>query len=518
METFGASSAAQQGESLGCQPLPGNRRLYRDRVIYAIYSLALAVSVSTWFIAVRAPLWLDETGSYWQISGGFSKILSRQLISFPAYSYILWFSTKIIGSSEIALRVPSILAMLGAVYLLYLAARELFDREISLIAAIIFCLHPIVIFASIDVRPYAFAVLTTNAAILILLRLRRNDSNGLAALFGLLAAWIVWFHFLFATILPALVLCFFIVKIGNRKALWRQFRVAFAVFLLAFLPVIPGLQSLFHTAGIHVFEADPRPLDIVLTLVPTLSFLFVAVCIYILVAATSTQRRKAASRNVIMQIQICLSLALIPLLILYGLSARTSIHTFVPRHRLDAVPGIALCWAMIFSVIRPRVSRLIACVVLVAISAFFSYSSPFSRQHFYTWKYALEVAEKNASADGAPVLICSDFPEADNATMPLDSAKKSPFFSPLSYYRLSVPVVPMPRALNDEAMRVGSRFLQEAATKHERFLAVAYKPSYATLDWLSQSATATHSVRKLGVFDDIEVLEFVPRTEAVASR
>jgi len=161
---------------------------------------------------------------------------------------------------------------------------------------------------------------------------------------------------------------------------------------------------------------------------------------------------------------------------------------------------------------------LIACVVLVAISAFFSYSSPFSRQHFYTWKYALEVAEQNASTDGASVLICSDFPEADNATMPLDSAKKSPFFSPLSYYRLSVPVVPMPRALNDEAMRVGSRFLQEAATKHERFLAVAYKPSYATLDWLAQSAAATHSVRKLGIFDDIEVLEFVPRTEAVASR
>jgi hypothetical protein len=102
--------------------------------------------------------------------------------------------------------------------------------------------------------------------------------------------------------------------------------------------------------------------------------------------------------------------------------------------------------------------------------------------------------------------------------MPLDTAKDSNYFTQLSYYRLSVPVVPLPLALNDEAMRVGSRFLQEAATKHERFLALAYLPSYRTLDWLAQSAAATHTVRKLGVFDGFEVLEFVPRTEAVASR
>jgi hypothetical protein len=98
--------------------------------------------------------------------------------------------------------------------------------------------------------------------------------------------------------------------------------------------------------------------------------------------------------------------------------------------------------------------------------------------------------------------------------MPLDSAKDSPFFAPLSYYKLSVPVVPLPNQLNGEAMRVGSRFLQEAAQKHERFLAIAYK-QYGTLEWLAQMAAATHSVRKLGVFDGVEVLEFVPRTGLV---
>ncbi len=77
-----------------------------------------------------------------------------------------------------------------------------------LIAAIVFCLHPIIIFAAIDVRPYAFAALAINATILALVHLRHNHSNWLAALFGLLAAGIVEFQLLFAAILPALAVCF----------------------------------------------------------------------------------------------------------------------------------------------------------------------------------------------------------------------------------------------------------------------------------------------------------------------
>src|ERR1035438_434947 len=117
----------------------------RYRVLYTVYALALATSVFAWFIAVRAPLRSDELGTYWQIKEGFSEIWARHFLtlSSPEHAYILWFSTKIFGRSEAALRIPSILAMLGAVYVLYLAARELFDRDVAIIAAVIFCLHPI---------------------------------------------------------------------------------------------------------------------------------------------------------------------------------------------------------------------------------------------------------------------------------------------------------------------------------------------------------------------------------------
>ena len=35
------------------------------------YPVALVASLSIWFLAIRAPLWLDETLAYWQVSGGF---------------------------------------------------------------------------------------------------------------------------------------------------------------------------------------------------------------------------------------------------------------------------------------------------------------------------------------------------------------------------------------------------------------------------------------------------------------
>jgi Dolichyl-phosphate-mannose-protein mannosyltransferase len=488
-----------------------------DRVGYPIYALALAVSISIWFIAIRAPLWLDETVSIYLIQGGFAGIMSRQVWpDAPTYSCLLWLWTKAMGMGEIALRISSLLPMLVAVYLLYRAARELFDRDIALIATIVFCLHPIIIFASIDIRPYAFAALAINASILALVHLRHNNSNWLAALFGLSAACIVQFQLLFAAILPALAVCFVVLKWRDRKTLWRQLGVALVVFAFAFLPVIPRLQYMVHTSGTHVFSPPPRLLELGSTL--TLKGLGGIFIVGVLVTAVS-RRLNQRGRPEGWTILLCTSLALVPSLLLYALSVGTSIHVFVPRYRMAAVPGIALCWALVASWIDSRALRLLACIAVVAATAVIYLTTPFLGQHQYSWKYALEFVEKNASVDNAPVLICSDIPEADHMAMPVGPAiLESGILPPLSYYKLSVPVTPLPRGLNDEAMRDSSRFLQQVAKHHQRFLAMAFAQSYPTLDWLAKTAAPINDVHELGQFDGVKVLEFVPHTLADASR
>lgn len=497
-------------------------RNWTPHVVYGL-ALALAVAISVWLLAIRAPLYLDETGSYWLTRLGPSRMWADQFHSpaCPAYYYILWLATKILGTSEVALRIPSVLAMLGAVYLLYLAAREMLDRETSLVAAIVFCIHPIIIFASTNVRPYAFAVLATNAAIFVLLRLRKNDSNWLAALFGFSAVSLLYWHYLFGSILPALVICFFIVKRSNGRAMWRQFGIATATFMLAFLPLIPGLLNLFNTGETHVIEGPPKFSAVLWTLAPGwLPFIFLGTALVaIMVAAATTPPRDSRTHSEVWKkgegwkIGVCASLAFIPLLILYGVSVGTSLHMFADIHRTEAVPGIALCWGLVIGRFR-QTMRLLFCMAIVMVTAVLFVRAPASRQPEHTLKYGIEAVEKNASVDGAPVVVCSDYPESDYVPMPIDSAKSSRLFAPLSYYKLSVPVVPLPMRPNAEAIRVGSQFLDEATRKHERFLAMGDAVSYETLNWLAKQASEAYEVHRLGVFDkETEVLEFDPRVK-----
>src|SRR5579863_359689 len=473
-----------------------------------LYLLAIAVSVSFWFVAIRAPLWLDEAISFWQSNEGIARVVGSPNLLFGSYPLILWWARKVFGTSEIGLRIPSVLAMLAAVYLLYLAARELFDTDTALIATIVFCLHPIVTFTSIDARPYAFATLATNAAILVLVRLRRSDSTWLAAALGLFASLIIYFHFMYAVILPVLAICFVLFKTGDRKTFWRQAGVALASFVVTALPLVPGLLYIFRTRGTHVFEKAPALIELLWTVAPGWLALIAGLAILFAVAGRHPFVRGRVER---WRVLFCLALAFVPLLVLYGVSVATPLHIFVYRYRLVAIQGIALCWALLISRIDSRALRVLFCLALVGVTAYSAFASPDSRTHGYTWKYALEAAEKNAAPDNAPVLICSDLIESDYIPMPLDSAKDSVYFAPLSYYKLSVPVVPLPRSLNDEAVRVASSFLQDAAPRHKRFLAMAFTPSYPTVRWLEETTSGTYDSRTLGIFDGVEVVEFTPR-------
>lgn len=492
------------------EPLPAISRSIPDRLQHAIYGLVLAASISIWFIAIRAPLWLDETVSIYLIQGGLAGMMSRHVWpDSPTYSFLLWLWTRGMGLGEVTLRVSALLPMLAAVYVLYRAARQLFARDVALIAAIVFCLHPIIIFAAIDIRPYAFAALAINSCILALVHLRHNNSNWLAALFGLSAACIVQFQLLFAVILPAFAICFIALKLHDRKTLWRQLGVAAVVFAIASVPVIPRLQYMVHTSGTHVFSEAPTVLELASTL--THKGLVGILLVAALVAA-AMHRLDLRTRSGGWPILLCTSLALIPILSLYALSVGTSIHVFVPRYRLVSIPGIALCWALVADRIHSYTLRLLVCVALLAATAAIHLTTPLLRQHQYSWKYALEFVEKNASADNAPVLICSDIPEADHMAMPVGpEIQASGIVPPLSYYKLSVPVAVLPRALNDEARQDGSRFLQQSARHRRRFLAMAFAQSYPTLDWLGKTAQGNYDIRQLGEFDGVKVLEFVPR-------
>ena len=475
-----------------------------------IYLLAMLASMVTWFLAYKSPLWLDETVSYWGISGGFAQIWKRSVeaLYFPTYFYVLWATRELFGSREIVLRAPSVLAMLAAVFVLYRIARQLFDEDVAWLVCILFCLHRDVAFAAIDARPYAFAVLATNLAIYALILWVREPKTSRSILLGVLCGFIFYFQYLYAVILPAFLAYYLLVKgraIGREV---RQIMVVLASFAMIFLPVVPRLLYLISRRNNYNFTGPPTIPQLLVGFLPT------AVPLIWLTAATATA---LLSKFYLRHLQtsqpflLPLLLAVIPPALLYEISVHAPIRIFVSRYRLVGVMGMVLLWGVLVAVIGSVPLRLMLCMVYVPW-AIFSYSStPAAHHHSYSWKAALEYADRVARPEQAPLLICSDLPQSDFETMPAGPQVDSELFAPLSYYKVSVPVVPLPRTLNEQAESIGRRFLFEAEAKHERFLALGYRASYPTLRWLRSLSSGKYVAHDLGDFDGVAVIEFDPR-------
>jgi len=488
------------------------QRHENDTMLAVVYGAALLVSLSIWFLALRAPLWTDETLSYWQIAGGFKQIWSRSIQgnSFAAYAYILWLTKTLFGDKELVLRIPSILAMLAAVYVFYRCARELFAWDVSLIATLLFVLPRGIAFAAIDVRPYPFALLVTNLTILLFLRWLKTKRMAYAAFLGMAAAGIFYFHYLFASIVVALALYYLLSRHASVVADLRQIGVAVGCFAIIILPVLPRLKYIYQTRVTHSFADPPQWLSVAEMLYPGKWQLLVLAGA--LVLAALAHRLLAPSRETYSKLLLCASLVMVPILCLYTISVATSVHIFIPRYLLVAVPGIALCWGSICSLIDSRQLRGLFSIAFVALCAFQAYTSPLAHMHEESWKEALAYADANAAEDQAPLLMCSPLVEADYLPMPT-TASDSVLYAPLSYYKVNAPVVPLPRTLNEVAERQAKQFLLKAEQEHKRFLVLSPLPSLQIVDLLAYYSQSTYSLRVLGSFDHIWVVEFVPHVD-----
>lgn len=482
-----------------------------SRLAKLLYPAALLAALSMWLVAVQAPLWVDETLVYWQISGGFSKIWSRsaQMPSSFAYLYILWFVKEVLGSREIALRIPSLLAMLAAAYCLFRAAQQLFSREIALISCVLFCIYTDVVLAVGNARPYAFALLMTNLAILALIRWTARNQMRYAILTGAAAAGILYFHYLFGAILPAFAIYYLLLRGRSIRTDAAQLAAMLSSFALVSAPLVPRFVDLLRTKQPHILAAVPKTLVVLRTLAPlNLLVIFLGT---VLVAAF-LGRLKFPGRDCSRAVLLCPLFALVPLAILYGLSVATPMHVFIPRYCLVVVPGSALAWGFLMSWIDSPTLRRICCVSVVAITALQYFTLPVARRQEMNFKQAHAFVNANVANDKAPVLICSAFIESNFEPIPTDLTTENALVSQLSYYPVDAPVTLLPYSLNDEAMRIGRQAVLAAAQRRQRFLAVGSPACYPTLQWLASSSHGEFTAQLMRNFDGVAVVGFQPVT------
>lgn len=470
------------------------------------YPLALAAALSMWFLALRAPLWLDETLSYWQVSGGFAKVWTRTKLmpSSLGYLYTLWCARSILGSSEMALKIPSMVALFGAVYFLFCSAREMFDRETAYMASIFFALQYNVVFAATDARPYGFALLATCVAIFTFVRWMKGREMRQAIAFGAAAAGILYFHYLFGSILPAFAICYLVARFRSIRQDLKQLAALLGTFVVLIAPLIYRVASLYHTRDTHIVQKVYHPFLVGLNNIAPLQLLVGFVATGFLAALV--RKIELPESDSFRKFLLFALLAFVPASILFGVNT----HLIQPRYFSVVTPGSALMWAWLTKRISSRVLRLMFCTGLVGLTVYQTYSSPSSRHHALSFKEVHEIANRSIANEDATVIVCSAFVESNYEPLPTSMNQENPLLSQVDYYPVNAAVIFMPTDLNETAVRIARETVLDAAQQHRRILLIAPPTSYPTAYWIADNTRGSFLARRMGYFDEIMLAEYRP--------
>jgi mannosyltransferase len=134
--------------------------------------------------------WMDESLTALEIQWSYDRALDGY--------YWLYYSIEkpwaaLVGSSEAALRFPSVLGTMLACALLVVLGRKLFGRRVALVAGALLALNPFVVKWSQQARGYTLLLAVSMLAILLLLRALERGTRGAWALYGLaFCAVIIW--------------------------------------------------------------------------------------------------------------------------------------------------------------------------------------------------------------------------------------------------------------------------------------------------------------------------------------
>ena len=403
-----------------------------------LWALLCGAAALLWLRPAGTSLWLDETVTYWMASNSLDTLLARGREfsgGNPFYYMFPWASLKLFGVSELALRLPSLLAMGVATLLVAAIARRLFDRETGVLAALVFALHQLIQFEARNARTYAIGVCFAAAATLALLRWLERPNWKRALVYGLLAGCVFATHFLFA----GLVLVHGIIAV-----LWMAMRATpariGALLLLGLFTAIGvaptlGLFLSLHDRGdVLIVLGVPHVEDLTRVLAPTAT-LTAAMCALVLLGLFGKLRRDGNAPT-LPRATLVASAALffLPPIAVFLISRFTPTHIFIPRYFAYHVIGGALlggwAWRQIESA---RARTIVACVlVLLACGAYTT-----RRHHNNEWKgIAIAVNEALAKMPGAPVLANTGLIEAKDTAWLSDPHRAAYLLAPFSFYPL----------------------------------------------------------------------------------
>jgi len=280
---------------------------------------------------ITSSLWLDETATYWVVKDGIRDVVARSWAwsgQSAIYYLTAWISRHLgpyIGL-ELALRLPTFLAFIAAVVLLYRLGRYLMNPTAGILAALAFVCIPDVSFAAIDARPYMLGLALLMASMLCFFKWLDSGKLLFAILYTISAALVVYCHYLFGLALFAQLIY------GLRY--WRKLVPLWIAVGALCLPLAGQLLHFYQTRGTHSFDADPDVKTLFTAIAPPI--VAGSVLLAILVSRKVTRLRHR------IHWPFLLAWLVFPPAFLFAISSFSDTKLFVTRYYLSCSPAVAL--------------------------------------------------------------------------------------------------------------------------------------------------------------------------------
>jgi mannosyltransferase len=176
-------------KSRRAKPLAAVRLALRTRTIWLVLAIGALLRLAT--LGVQS-FWLDEGISFWTVYRSLPDLL--ELLSDyirPLFFQVLY-PFSLVGNQEWLLRLPSALAGIASLGLLYLLGQKLFDRPTALLATALLALSPLHLWYSQEARFYALVGFLALGAVYFAVRGLKHNRIYDWVLFGIFEGLGLW--------------------------------------------------------------------------------------------------------------------------------------------------------------------------------------------------------------------------------------------------------------------------------------------------------------------------------------
>ena len=515
MKADGARPAAlswykRAGAAFGLRPFAINLNL----VLAALLAICVA---RLWLMPLPSSFWVDEMGTAFVVRNGAADPSLRVAPQVPASVYYVFprIAEHFFGLSETAYRVPSVLAMALALFLIARIAATLIHPDAGWFAAFACLALRGFNYQAADARPYALGTCVACASLWFLIRWLDLGRLRDAVLF-VAAASVLWRVHLIFWPFYAVFAIYTLTRLiaGDTRVGWLRVGAAFAVLGVTLLPVLTAALALNRQAGAHVVVPPPSLADLTYSLKLGL---IIGCCVS---AAVLNRWFRWHIERTPGWVPLSLIFAwwLCDPLGLFAFSWLTGHSVYVARYLFVALPGAALMATVAAAAFLPHrywkpAAAVLGLGVLLHLGA---WSHFWPLHHNSNWRLAAQRLNAESLGNEAPVLCPSPFIEARPPVWQPAYPMANFLYAPLAVYRIHGHTYPFPFETSPEAETFAAGLSEHTLSSSDRF--ALYGGDQAVRFWRGWLAArpelAAWRSRRLGPFGDVDVVVFEKQHEA----